>query len=201
MLNALRLPGWNATPDPNIVLGSISVKQGSWAIFEFFLLILLTRHVLDEPPKQDRGDLLYQDLMDGESECPVCTEEIEAESPMWSCKSCHHIYHFACIRRWAANKYASAWSCPTCKSQQTTFSFIMIPSCWCGRKYHKDISYRGNTCGSTCHKTNTCESSKSPCISYCSKVCHPGPCEAVVCGVDCDTQPVNPYGERPSTLR
>ncbi|CZR64990.1 uncharacterized protein PAC_14890 [Phialocephala subalpina] len=184
MFNAIRHATWNAEPDHDIVLDAVSVKQ-------------------DDPPvcpKQERGNQIIQDLMNGKADRVICHDEIDAETQLWSCKSCHHIYHFTCIKAWAEKKGTFTWPCPTCKTLQVGKASNMVPSCWCGRRLQEKLSYTGNSCGAICFKPNKCTGNPTaPCLSNCSKVCHPGPCEPVVCNDWCPSQRDKPFGRTPAT--
>ncbi|KAE9371031.1 hypothetical protein N431DRAFT_341086 [Stipitochalara longipes BDJ] len=146
------------------------------------------------PPDQSPDSLderLYDELCKGVYECPICTDTIELENQMWSCKDCHHIYHFPCAKEWALKRKDGStartwrWPCPTCKRLQTGGDEVMTPACWCGRWHHHHVEVIGNSCGRKCPGYNTCESPGAKCERFCQKLCHPGPCDPVVCVASC----------------
>jgi len=110
---------------------------------------------------------------------------------MWSCKDCHHIYHFPCAKEWALKrrdcfKFRTwRWPCPTCKRLQIGGEDAMSPACWCGRWRHHHVDVIGNSCGRRCTGYKTCDSPGAKCERFCQKLCHPGPCEQVVCVPTC----------------
>jgi hypothetical protein len=61
----------------------------------------------------------------------------------------------------------------------------MRPACWCGRWRQDHVKVIGNSCGKRCPGYKTCESPGPKCERFCRKVCHPGPCEPVVCVKTC----------------
>lgn len=80
--------------------------------------------------------------------CVICHDAIDVHIEMWSCKDCHHIYHFKCAERWgircrdeipddsdeeepSALRNFWSWPCPTCKRPQDGGS-LMLPCYWCG---------------------------------------------------------------------
>ncbi|KAN0095975.1 hypothetical protein V8E51_014780 [Hyaloscypha variabilis] len=143
-----------------------------------------------EPAPSALDERLYDELYKGVYECPICTDPISLDNQMWSCKDCHHIYHFPCAREWALKRKGSLavrtwrWPCPTCKRLQTGGD-AMTPACWCGRWRHHHVEVIGNSCGRKCTGYNTCESPGAKCERFCQKLCHPGPCEPVVCVPSC----------------
>lgn len=47
----------------------------------------------------------------------------------------------------------------------------------------------GNSCGRRCDTYNTCPSTRpSKCEKFCTKLCHPGPCERLVCYEGCEVK-------------
>lgn len=63
----------------------------------------------------------------------------------------------------------------------------MTPACWCGRWRHHSVQVIGNSCGQRCPGYSVCESPGPKCERFCQKLCHPGPCEPVVCVTSCVT--------------
>jgi hypothetical protein len=61
----------------------------------------------------------------------------------------------------------------------------MTPACWCGRWRHHNVRVIGNSCGKKCPGYRVCESPGPKCERFCQKLCHPGPCEPVVCVKTC----------------
>jgi hypothetical protein len=64
----------------------------------------------------------------------------------------------------------------------------MLATCWCGRHLHQSQRVVGNSCGRRCDTYNTCPSNKQKCEKFCAKLCHPGPCERLVCYEGCDVK-------------
>lgn len=54
-----------------------------------------------------QSDQLSQQLTTGSYECMVCCEGVREREEVWSCRSCFHIFHLRCIRRWAKSPAAA----------------------------------------------------------------------------------------------
>jgi hypothetical protein len=125
---------------------------------------------------------------------------------MWSCKDCHHIYHFSCAEMWAERRRDTSsnatwrWPCPTCKGLQIGGS-TMNPTCWCGRWRHHSVKVIGNSCAQRCPGYKTCESPGAKCERFCQKLCHPGPCEPVECKDSCLLKRYTNIKQVPPTVR
>ena len=56
------------------------------------------REVADTATQRER---LTDQLTKGVYECMVCCESVKQDQGIWNCKSCYHVFHLSCIRRWA----------------------------------------------------------------------------------------------------
>ncbi|KAH8675312.1 hypothetical protein BX600DRAFT_377735 [Xylariales sp. PMI_506] len=124
---------------------------------------------------------IHEDITNGQYECVICTNEVLANSRVWSCSICWTVAHMSCVKKWHTNQMKkpeqpdaplpTSWRCPGCNSSLTE-----EPSsyhCWCGKEVNpKSIpGLPPHSCGQTCSKPrSTCP---HPCSSL---VCHAGPC-------------------------
>ncbi|ETN66754.1 shuttle craft [Anopheles darlingi] len=104
-------------------------------------------------------------------ECLVCCEVVKPTKPVWSCGSCYHILHLACVTRWATSSQADdgSWRCPACQhvSKEIPRDYL----CFCGKLKnptynHSDLAH---SCGEVCGRRELCG-------HPCTLLCHPGPC-------------------------
>ena len=54
---------------------------------------------MDDP--QSQRDLLITQLTRDQYECMICCDIIKSRVAVWSCKSCHHVFHLFCAKKWA----------------------------------------------------------------------------------------------------
>ncbi|KAK7196535.1 transcription factor-like protein [Novymonas esmeraldas] len=126
---------------------------------------------MESPDAEDERSLrIAEELQDETHECPSCLERVRVQQPIWSCNECFHVYHFACIRRWAqVERDMVVFSCPQCRHVQ---SKPLTDHCFCGKvsqpKY--DPLSTPHSCGRPCGRA------RPHCSHRCPAQCHPGPC-------------------------
>ncbi|XP_041366295.1 transcriptional repressor NF-X1-like [Gigantopelta aegis] len=128
-----------------------------------------------EEEENQRATLIEQ-LTRGSSECMVCCDNIRCNAAIWSCSNCFHVFHLACIKKWArfpssVEGDGTGWRCPACQNISER-----VPNqyrCFCGKV--RDPAYSRydtpHSCGEVCNKRR-----KGDCTHPCTLLCHPGPC-------------------------
>lgn len=116
------------------------------------------------------GARILSEIKNGTYTCLVCTEEIDQQSRVWSCKMCYRVYDLDCIKGWAKkdSKGGEEWRCPSCNGKSSR-----IPKtygCWCGKTVNPiENPFQPHSCGQTCSKK------LAGCPHSCPLTCHPGP--------------------------
>ncbi|XP_050418942.1 transcriptional repressor NF-X1 [Patella vulgata] len=126
----------------------------------------------------DQRTRMIDQLSKGRYECMVCCENMKADTAVWNCSSCFHLFHLFCIKKWARSSTAlveggssEGWRCPAC--QNITEKVPNQYRCFCG-KIRDPIYNRYDTphsCGDVCRKSR-----KGDCQHPCTLLCHPGAC-------------------------
>lgn len=135
---------------------------------------------------KDLPSRIHEDIDNSQYECAICTNEVQRNSRIWSCKTCWTVFHLSCIKKWATAKKeeqqqqrqsgddtsSSQWRCPGCNLPQhvTPKTF----TCWC-EKESDPRSLPGLppfSCGQTCSR----EQQLPRCPHRCQELCHAGPC-------------------------
>ena len=130
----------------------------------------------------------HEDIDSSLYECPICTNEVQRSSKVWSCKTCWTVFHLGCIKKWSENEGstlaqraaengelppARQWRCPGCNLPKD-----VLPSaytCWC----EKEVDPRStaglppHSCGQSCGKQRPLPKN---CPHPCETLCHAGPC-------------------------
>lgn len=149
-----------------------------------------------------QSDQLCQQLSMGTYECMVCCELVREAEQVWNCRSCFHIFHLRCVRRWAKSPAAAVdegklqiislykhslvpaenkelgWRCPGCRNSTTVLPSVY--KCFCGKvtnpekRSRQDMSVP-HSCGDLC-KRKLATGESSLCKHRCQLLCHPGPC-------------------------
>ena len=131
------------------------------------------------PIDSSQARSLIEQLIDDTYECMVCCETIKWNNQVWSCSSCYHVFHLACIRKWARSESAavkdeSGWRCPGCQNVSTRPPNKYY--CFCGKVrdpvWNPRAGITPHSCGEVCGKKRT----NPPCDHSCNELCHPGPC-------------------------
>ncbi|KAI9052914.1 hypothetical protein LZ554_003186 [Drepanopeziza brunnea f. sp. 'monogermtubi'] len=130
------------------------------------------------------GQRILDEIANREYECPICTDLISLPGPVWSCETCYHVYHFHCTETWLNSCNRAWWPCPVCKALRRK-DVDMEPRCWCGEFPHNASRFPTNSCETLCLKVQQCTVPGSFCSKICSQMCHPGPCDEVVCMDSC----------------
>ncbi|KAK8185956.1 hypothetical protein BC567DRAFT_240069 [Phyllosticta citribraziliensis] len=141
---------------------------------------------------------VHEDIDNGHYECAICTNEVQRNSRMWSCRTCWTVFHLKCIGEWASNSLAEhsdrPWRCPGCNLPQDNVPKYF--NCWC-QKEQDPKSIPGMppfSCGQTCGRERVIPKS---CPHTCPEICHAGPCppcgqmgpnQSCFCGKDSKTQ-------------
>ena len=148
-----------------------------------------------EPPRQRRKpksqapDIVtrtHEDISNAHYECVICTNEILANSKIWSCDMCWSVLHLSCVKKWSQNEVSTLrqravengelppprqWRCPGCNLPKEDLPTVY--TCWCA----KEIEPRSlpglppHSCGQTCSKPRP-----GKCPHPCDLICHAGPC-------------------------
>ncbi|KAK6587518.1 hypothetical protein PZA11_000808 [Diplocarpon coronariae] len=134
----------------------------------------------------DMATRTHEDIMNGQYECVICTNEVLSNSKVWSCRTCWSVLHLSCVKRWSKNKVSThqqragengelppprQWRCPGCNLPK-----VELPNdyfCWCGKEI-EPRSIAGlppHSCGQSCSKRRT-----GSCPHPCELICHAGPC-------------------------
>ncbi|KAK3341186.1 hypothetical protein B0T25DRAFT_510106 [Lasiosphaeria hispida] len=129
----------------------------------------------------DLSTRIHEDILNGQYECVICTNEVVRTSRIWSCSVCWTVTHLHCVKKWHTNQTKKkeedhnpnpvpGWRCPGCNS-----SLSEDPGphhCWCGKELDaKPIAgLPPHTCGQTCSKP------RATCPHPCPLMCHAGPC-------------------------
>ena len=129
----------------------------------------------------------HEDIENGIYECPICTNEVQRNSKIWSCKTCWTVFHLKCVEKWSKNEGsaivnrqlengeeppAKQWRCPGCNLPKEE-----LPSsyyCWC-QKEIDPANIPGlppHSCGQSCGKQRLLKRCPHPC----ELLCHAGPC-------------------------
>ena len=131
---------------------------------------------------------IHEDIANGAYECPICTNEIDSRSRIWSCRTCWTVFHLGCIIKWSTNDGSTEmhqrsdndslpssrqWRCPGCNLPK-----IKIPSnysCWCEKESDPKsiVGLPPHSCGQTCNKARILP---KECSHPCELICHAGPC-------------------------
>ncbi|CAF9915322.1 MAG: hypothetical protein GOMPHAMPRED_000698 [Gomphillus americanus] len=89
----------------------------------------------------------HEDIENGIYECPICTNEVQRNSKVWSCKTCWTVFHLKCVEKWSKNEGsatvnrqlengedppAKQWRCPGCNLPKEDFPSSYF--CWCGKE-------------------------------------------------------------------
>ena len=138
-------------------------------------------------PKSSAPDVTtrtHEDISHGVYECPICTNDLGARTPIWSCRTCWTVFHLGCIQRWSRsrdsgqtsddeNSVQRSWRCPGCNLSQD-----VRPSdyyCWCGKEIdpHSPPGLPPHSCGQTCGRARALP---KRCPHPCELTCHAGPC-------------------------
>ncbi|KFD60452.1 hypothetical protein M514_27360 [Trichuris suis] len=128
--------------------------------------------------------LLTKAILMDELECRICLEIVKSEDPIWSCTLCYNVFHFDCVKHWAASSVeepnASVTSnpgrpCPTCQASVNASS--LKAKCFCGKVEgpieRSDPNTVPHSCGSVCGRTL---GKPGICTHLCPLICHPGSC-------------------------
>jgi len=130
----------------------------------------------------------HEDITNQVYECPICTNEVNPNSKVWSCKTCWTVFHLSCIKKWSTNEGSTLaqqrtetgdlppprqWRCPGCNLPKD-----VLPSnytCWCTKEADpRPISgIPPHSCGQTCGKHRALP---QKCPHPCELLCHAGPC-------------------------
>ncbi|KAL2351746.1 hypothetical protein BJ546DRAFT_918700 [Cryomyces antarcticus] len=130
----------------------------------------------------------HEDISNGHYECPICTNDVQRSSKVWSCKTCWTVFHLSCIKRWSTNEGSAAsqrhvedgqlppprqWRCPGCNLPQDVRPTTYV--CWCEKEVEpRSISgLPPHSCGQTCGKPRVLP---KKCPHPCELICHAGPC-------------------------
>ena len=129
----------------------------------------------------------HEDIENGIYECPICTNEVQRNSKVWSCKTCWTVFHLKCVEKWSKNEGsatvnrqlengedppAKQWRCPGCNLPKEDFPSSYF--CWCGKETDP-ASVPGlppHSCGQSCGKQRL----PKRCPHPCELLCHAGPC-------------------------
>lgn len=129
----------------------------------------------------------HEDIENGIYECPICTNEIQRNSKVWSCKTCWTVFHLKCVERWSRNEVSALtsqnmedsqeapvkqWRCPGCNLPKQEFPSSYY--CWCGKEVDP-VNLPGlppHSCAQTCGKQRLSKRCPHPC----ELLCHAGPC-------------------------
>ena len=60
------------------------------------------------PVQSSQASVLIEQLRNETYECMVCCERVRCSAAVWSCQSCHHLFHLGCVRKWAKSSSATA---------------------------------------------------------------------------------------------
>eukprot|EP01135_Chromosphaera_perkinsii_P002119 Nk52_evm53s217 gene=Nk52_evmTU53s217 len=123
---------------------------------------------------EERATSLSEQLKKGEYECMICYELIGKRANIWFCEGCFAIFHFTCIRQWAAAATESFWRCPGCQNEYKKKPRIV--NCFCGKSQDKSTFQYDvpHTCGEQCERPR--DKTSAGCVHKCREKCHPGPC-------------------------
>ncbi|KAF2099141.1 hypothetical protein NA57DRAFT_17422, partial [Rhizodiscina lignyota] len=134
---------------------------------------------------KDLPTRIHEDIDNKQYECAICTNEIQRNSRVWSCKTCWTVFHLSCVKKWATAKReeqrpqngqddsSQHWRCPGCNLPKE-----VIPksfTCWC-EKETDPRSLPGLppfSCGQTCSREHEIP---KKCPHPCQELCHAGPC-------------------------
>ncbi len=128
----------------------------------------------------------HEDIVNGQYECVICTNEVRSNSKIWTCKTCWSVLHLSCVKRWAKNESstlqqraiengelppARQWRCPGCNLPKED-----LPNnytCWCEKEVepHSIPGLPPHSCGQTCSRPRP-----GHCPHNCGLTCHAGPC-------------------------
>ncbi|KAI0996657.1 hypothetical protein K3495_g11526 [Podosphaera aphanis] len=165
--------------------------------------------------KSDAPDLttrIHKDIMNGQYECVICTNEVLPNSKIWACEICWSVLHLSCVKRWFSNdasmdqsrsneneesKPSRHWRCPGCNSPKGPLQKLY--TCWCSKEI-EPRSIAGlppHSCGQTCAKPRASECPHPSVFDEISCACGrtvlqpPQPCgtNAPNCKFDCHRQP------------
>lgn len=144
-----------------------------------------------------RSETLINQLKKNKCECMVCYSIIRNDKQIWSCECCYHIFHLACIKKWALSPAAKVaenspkWRCPGCQAENDSVPIKYV--CFCGKKINPEKENRPfyqlklipHSCQEVCSKPlgTSNKIQVLECKHKCTEICHPGPCapcEAVV---------------------
>ena len=130
------------------------------------------------PPHGETSSLreeIRAGLESGTYECLVCVDRIGSRAPVWTCSTCHCVFHLDCAKDWVRQSTTSTgeWRCPQCQAAQRT-DVALEYRCFCGAQAAPDTPAYAtpHTCGATCKKLRK----STPCPHPCTEPCHPGPC-------------------------
>ncbi|KAI2618885.1 hypothetical protein GGR54DRAFT_604948 [Hypoxylon sp. NC1633] len=134
------------------------------------------RRKAERSTAEDLPTRIHEDIINGQYECVICTNEVLPNSKVWSCSICWTAIHMSCVNIWFSSQTRNAevlpanWRCPGCNSpmsdEPTTYH------CWCS----KEINPRPipglppHSCGQSCSKPRV------TCPHPCPLQCHAGPC-------------------------
>lgn len=130
---------------------------------------------------------IHEDINNLQYECAICTNELQRNSLVWSCKTCWSVFHFSCIKKWSASALSERqeqpqngeetpkpqWRCPGCNLPQEHVP--KTATCWCGKEAGQR-SIPGLppfSCGQTCSREHVIP---KKCPHPCQEICHAGPC-------------------------
>ena len=134
----------------------------------------------------------HEDILNRVYECPICTNEVDSNSKIWSCETCWTVFHLNCIKKWSANEGSTQsrqhnaereyplprqWRCPGCNLPKANLPSSY--SCWCKKELDpQPISgIPPHSCGQSCGKHR---SLPRKCPHPCDLLCHAGPCPSCV---------------------
>lgn len=77
----------------------------------------------------------HEDITNGQYECVICTNEVLANSKIWTCRTCWSVLHLSCVKRWSKNEVSThqqrvngdelppprRWRCPGCNLVSSLF--------------------------------------------------------------------------------
>lgn len=135
----------------------------------------------------DLSTRIHEDIDRLQYECAICTNNVQRNSLVWSCRSCWTVFHFSCVKKWSESALAERqqqlqnrdsaaggqWRCPGCNLPQEEFP--ENSACWC----EKEVGHRSIpglppfSCGQTCSRQHV---TPKKCPHPCQEICHAGPC-------------------------
>ena len=146
------------------------------------------RQSIPKSTARDIATRTHEDIANGIYECPICTNEVDRNSKVWSCKTCWTVFHLSCIKKWSTNEGSTQaqrrnengdlppprqWRCPGCNLPKDVLPSTYM--CWCAKETdpQKISGIPPHSCGQTCSRDRILP---RKCIHPCGEICHSGPC-------------------------